>query len=129
MLSVIIPTLNAELNLADCLERMKEADEIIVVDGGSTDETISVAEQFGARFLSAPRGRGAQLRDGGAAARGDWLLFLHADTLPDPAWPAAVAAHVENHPNKSAPARATNGASTIAPSIGIAANLTSKAAP
>ena len=102
MLSVVIPTLNAELNLADCLERMKEADEIIVVDGGSTDETISVAEQFGARFLSAPRGRGAQLRDGGAAARGDWLLFLHADTLPDPAWPAAVAAHVENHPNKSA---------------------------
>ena len=56
MLSVVIPTLNAELNLADCLERMKEADEIVVVDGGSTDETISVAEQLGARFLSAPRG-------------------------------------------------------------------------
>jgi len=99
VLSVVIPTLNAETHLADCLERMKGADEIVVVDGGSTDETISVAEQFGAHFLSAPRGRGAQLRAGGEAARGDWLLFLHADSLPDPVWPAAIAAHIAGHPN------------------------------
>ena len=102
MLSLVIPTLNAESHLAECLERMKEADEIIVVDGGSTDATVSVAEQFRTRFLSTPRGRGEQLRAGAKAARGDWLLFLHADTLPDPAWPAAVAAHIDRHPNKSA---------------------------
>ena len=102
MLSVVIPTLNAEGHLAACLERMKGADEIVVVDGGSTDETVSVAKQSRARSLSAPKGRGAQLKAGGEAARGDWLLFLHADTLPDPSWPAAVAAHVTAHPHKSA---------------------------
>ena len=102
MLSVIIPTLNAEGHLAACLERMKGADEIVVVDGGSTDETVSVVKQYQVRCLSAPKGRGSQLRAGAEAARGDWLLFLHADTLPDPSWPAAVAAHVTAHPNRSA---------------------------
>ena len=102
MLSVVIPTLNAEAHLAACLERMKDADDIVVVDGGSIDETVSVAKQFGTRILSAPMGRGSQLRAGAEAARGDWLLFLHADTLPGPAWPAAVAAHVATHPNRSA---------------------------
>ena len=101
MLSVVIPTLNAEAHLAACLERMKGADEILVVDGGSIDQTVSVAKLFGARCLSAPKGRGSQLRAGGEAARGDWLLFLHADTLPDPSWPAAVAAHVTAHSNRS----------------------------
>ncbi len=93
MLSVVVPTLNAEAHLPAFLERMKPADEILVVDGGSTDRTIAVAEQAGARLLLAPKGRGRQLAAGGEAASGDWLLFLHADSLPAPDWPAAVAAH------------------------------------
>src|SRR5688500_13667191 len=102
MLSVVIPTLNAEWNLGACIDRMRSADEIVVVDGGSTDQTVSIAKQSGVRLLSAPRGRGSQLSAGAEAAGGDWLLFLHADTLLAPRWPAAVAGHIAAHPNKSA---------------------------
>src|SRR5829696_10419999 len=101
-LSVVIPTLNAEPHLAECLERMKAADEIIVVDGGSSDETVPAAERAGARIVMAPKGRGIQLAAGAEAARGDWLLFLHADTLPGRDWLAAVRRHVEAEPGKAA---------------------------
>lgn len=99
MLSVIIPTLNAAAELGACLERMSAADEIIVVDGGSTDGTPAIARETGARLIVAAKGRGNQLRAGGEAARGDWLLFLHADTLPGTSWRAAVQAHVESYPS------------------------------
>ena len=65
--------------------------EIIVVDGGSRDATVAIARAAGARVIEAPRGRGTQLAAGAAAARGDWLLFLHADCRLAPGWEAAVA--------------------------------------
>lgn len=102
MLSVVIPALNCETALRDCLERMQAADEIVVVDGGSNDGSRAVAEAAGARLLVASRGRGAQLRAGAEAARGDWILFLHADTLPGDRWRDAVAAHVAAQPDKAA---------------------------
>jgi rSAM/selenodomain-associated transferase 2 len=67
----------------------------VVVDGGSGDGTADLARAAGARVLTAPRGRGPQLNAGAAAARGDVLLFLHADvTLPAdaPAWVARALA-------------------------------------
>jgi rSAM/selenodomain-associated transferase 2 len=101
LLSVVIPTLNAAGRLADCLERMKAADEIIVVDGGSTDETEAIAEAAASRLILSPKGRGIQLRAGAEAARGDWLLFLHADTLPGHHWRKAVEEHITEHPHKA----------------------------
>ena len=94
MLSIVIPTLNAAAHLGACLERLHGAGEILVVDGGSTDETISIAEAAGARVIVSPKGRGLQLRTGAKAASGDWLLFLHADTRLGSGWIEAAEAHM-----------------------------------
>ena len=103
MLSIVIPTLNAGLTLGDCLSALDECrDEVIVADGGSLDATIAIAERAGVRLIAVPRGRGAQLRAGAEAARGDWLLFLHADTRLGDGWREAVAEHIANHPRKAA---------------------------
>ena len=90
MLSVIIPTLNEEKALPEtlaCLFRQSSGEEVIIVDGGSTDATEKVCEQYpGIRFITSDKGRAAQLNAGARAASGDLLLFLHADTLlPDDA--------------------------------------------
>ncbi len=96
MLAVVIPTLDAAGSLAATLASLAPGraliDEIVVVDGGSTDATVSVAEVGGARVLRAPRGRGGQLRAGVAATGAPWLLMLHADTRLSPGWPAALPA-------------------------------------
>jgi rSAM/selenodomain-associated transferase 2 len=89
-LSVIIPVLNEELVLWSCLDQLKDirtsGAEVIVVDGGSTDKTREVAARLADRVLLAPRGRASQMNAGAQAARGDILLFLHADTaLPEKA--------------------------------------------
>ncbi len=84
--SVIVPTLNEEGVLAATLERARQPNvqELIVVDGGSADTTSTIAARYATLVLSAPRGRAAQMNAGAARARGDILLFLHADTLvPD----------------------------------------------
>jgi rSAM/selenodomain-associated transferase 2 len=93
MLSVVIPTLNAAATLGDCLARLGEVRDVVVVDGGSWDGTQAIAAPAGARLVVADPGRGAQLRLGAEAARGDWLLFLHADTVLAPGWRDAVRDH------------------------------------
>jgi len=65
---------------------MGDGGEIIVVGGGSTDKTVAIAAAFGARVLTAPRGRGTQIAASIAAATHPWLLLLHADTIPSPDW-------------------------------------------
>ncbi len=102
MISVVVPALNAADTLGGCLAAVGEADEIIVVDGGSADSTAAVAEASGARLLRAPRGRGVQLAAGAAAATGDWLLFLHADTILAPGWREAADRHIARRPDRAA---------------------------
>jgi len=99
MLSIIIPTWNASQELAATLDYLGGSIvlpemppwEVVAADGGSMDGTVDLAMSRGGRVVSAPRGRGTQLMAGAAAAQGDWLLFLHADTRPGPGWAKAVA--------------------------------------
>jgi rSAM/selenodomain-associated transferase 2 len=92
MISVVIPTLNAERHLARTLTALVPAAvdglvrEVIVADGGSSDATAAIADAAGATFIAAERGRGQQMRAGARAARSRWLLFLHADTVLQPPW-------------------------------------------
>ena len=97
MISIIIPTLNESARVAALLRHtaaLAGDKELLVVDGGSTDGTpaivetarrdVSTAGVDDVRLLSAPRGRASQMNVGAGAARGDALLFLHADTLLPP---------------------------------------------
>lgn len=100
-ITVVIPTLNAAAELPRCLEALMEGlgegliRELVISDGGSDDATLQLAEEAGAKLVSGAASRGGQLRRGCAAARGEWLLVLHADTHLAPGWAAAVAAHLQ----------------------------------
>ena len=87
LLSIIIPTLNEAEHLPALLGDLKKQKnisiEIIVGDGGSSDATRSVADASGAHFVSARRGRGAQMNAAAGRASGDYFLFLHADSSID----------------------------------------------
>jgi len=87
-LTVVVPALNEAAGIARCLEALAplraRGHEVIVADGGSSDGTPRLAAPFADRVIAAPRGRAAQMNAGAAAARGDALLFLHADTRLPP---------------------------------------------
>lgn len=101
MISVVIPTLNEEALLKRCIENLVSETvdcEIIVADGGSDDDTVSVAAGFpGISIVQTDRGRGRQLNAGAAGARGDILLFLHADTVLDRGWSSGVMSACKHH--------------------------------
>ncbi len=92
MISVVIPVLNAERTLPRTLACLIGPTmrglvrEVVVVDGGSTDDTRAIAEETGAKLLEVPAGRGGQLVAGAEAARSDWILFLHGDTALEETW-------------------------------------------
>jgi rSAM/selenodomain-associated transferase 2 len=106
-LSVVIPALDAAASLPATLAALEEGrraglvGEVILADGASRDATAGIAERAGARVVDAGApGRGRQLVAGAAAAGGDWLLFLHADTRLAPGW-AALAARFLADPDKA----------------------------
>ncbi len=82
-ISIIIPILNEANNITKTVLLLRDAVnvEVIVVDGGSQDETVAIVNSLGIKLLSSPPGRAKQMNAGAALASGDILLFLHADTL------------------------------------------------
>jgi rSAM/selenodomain-associated transferase 2 len=93
-ISIIIPALNEasgiERTIASTLASVNT--EVIVVDGGSSDDTLSLAQNMGAKAIASPAGRAHQMNLGARAATGDILLFLHADTCLPPGFDALVRA-------------------------------------
>jgi rSAM/selenodomain-associated transferase 2 len=114
MVSVVIPAYNEEKALPHTLRELLRQSgdyEVIIVDGGSSDRTLAVLAEFtftecaaprtphdSRLFLTAPKGRASQMNAGAKEARGEWLLFLHADTvLP----PGAIQRLNEMEPNQT----------------------------
>ncbi|MBI3795739.1 MAG: TIGR04283 family arsenosugar biosynthesis glycosyltransferase [Deltaproteobacteria bacterium] len=91
--SVIIPTLNEAEGIAQVITRVRQAGEcqLIVVDGGSSDETLEIAHCHADVVLSSPRGRARQMNVGAQVATGTVLLFLHADTVLPQRFPTLLA--------------------------------------
>lgn len=87
--TIIIPTLNEAQAIVNCLtalQPLRNFCEIIVVDGGSADNTKRLAQPFADKVMSSAKGRAIQMNIGAESAKGDVLIFLHADTfLPDDA--------------------------------------------
>ena len=92
MISVVIPTDNSQHLLPRCFDSLITAAvrgvvrEVIVSDAGSSDGTLTIADAAGAHIVRSRKGRGAQLIDGVAKAKSDWLLFLHPETALEPGW-------------------------------------------
>jgi len=102
--SIIVPTLHEEAHIVltiRSLQRLSGEREIIVVDGGSTDQTVPLACAQNLRVLEAPQGRGLQMHVGALESTGDVLWFLHADTIPP--------AHALEHIRKSLETKSTVG--------------------
>jgi rSAM/selenodomain-associated transferase 2 len=86
-ISIVVPALNEAACIAETLRALRRLEgdkEIIVVDGGSSDDTCAIAAAQGVDVVTAPPGRGTQMHAGTLNATGDVLWFIHADTVPPP---------------------------------------------
>ena len=105
-LSIIVLARDAASTLPAVLAALDEGQpgglvrEILLADGGSTDDTVRLAEAAGAKTMTMPAGRGSQLAAGAAAAGGEWLLFLHADTHLSAGWAAAAKGFIADPANR-----------------------------
>jgi rSAM/selenodomain-associated transferase 2 len=100
-ISVIIPTLNESERIGCCLESVckdEAVTEIIVVDGGSTDDTCEIARSMGAQVFTATKGRGNQINTGILHSHGDVILILHADCLIQEEFPTRILQKLQKHP-------------------------------
>ena len=91
-ISVIIPALNEAPGIARAIASAAQEPEVevIVVDGGSRDDTVQVARRQGATTLEVPAGRARQMNAGAEASSGEYLVFLHADTILPPNYAGLV---------------------------------------
>jgi glycosyltransferase involved in cell wall biosynthesis len=103
--SVAIITLNEEFNLARTLQSVLWADELVIVDSGSEDRTVAVAENFGARVFREPwKGFGVQKNSALAKCTSDWILSLDADEEVTPGLASEVRAVIDAPPSDNSPA-------------------------
>lgn len=132
-LSIVIPTLNAAEALPETADALLEGStrglvrELVISDGRSTDETLSVARELGAIVVTGEKGRGVQIARGVEAARADWLLILHADTHLADGWSREVAAFIAGDCRKAGYFRLRFRSKSVAARfVGAGANLRSR---
>lgn len=134
MISVIIPTRDSAAYLARALAPLIPAvadglvKEAVIVDGGSHDSTLDIAEEAGCTVLRAPAGRAGQMRAGAEAARGAWLLFLWPEMMLDATWIATADSFVARGPMRAAAFRfalddESGGARRLAAWVNLRASL------
>jgi glycosyltransferase involved in cell wall biosynthesis len=108
MISVVIATRNDGLTLGQTLASLVPAAvdalvrEVILADAGSTDDTLAIAEDAGARIVRAEGSSEARLAQGCEAARSDWLLILEASESAPHGWEPAARRHMEHHAGRAA---------------------------
>jgi rSAM/selenodomain-associated transferase 2 len=98
-IDVVIPTLNAAADLAGTLASLGREQNVFICDGGSRDDSVSIARSAGATVAIADAGRGRQLAAGAALGDAPWLLFLHADTVLAPHWTDIAHRFMAEHGN------------------------------
>ncbi|SMX25350.1 TIGR04283 family arsenosugar biosynthesis glycosyltransferase [Boseongicola aestuarii] len=132
-ISVVIPTLNVAALLPGTAEALMAGvtegviGELVVSDGGSDDGTLDVARALGAEIVEGPAGRGGQIARGVAAARGRWVLILHADTHLSAHWVEAALRHMREHGETAGYFRLVFRAAGVAPKlVALGANLRSR---
>jgi rSAM/selenodomain-associated transferase 2 len=119
MISVVIPTLEAAETLASTLAALVPAAargivrDVVIADGGSSDDTLKIADLAGCTIVKAERGRGLQLAAGAERAKASWILFLHADTVLSEGWDGEAAQFIS---------RAERGASDTAAAFAFGLN-------
>lgn len=102
-ISIIIPVLNEEKSISHILTYLENnsskenIEEVIIVDGGSVDKTISIAAEKGATVINSPKGRAKQMNSGAKKAKGDILYFLHVDTLPPSHFDKSILSAIQNN--------------------------------
>ena len=107
MISVVIATHNDERTLGQSLAALVPAAvdglvrEVILADAGSTDDTLEIAEDAGARVVRTEGPEADRLARGCEAARGDWLLLLQAGHVPPAGWAQAAVRHLAEHPGRA----------------------------
>ena len=110
-LSIVLAVYNEEKNLAECLKSIEHiADEIVIVDGGSTDNTVEIAQKFGARVIKTTNPPMFHINKQKAleAAKGDWILHLDADERVAPALAKQIQEAVKGYPIEIVDAKKQN---------------------
>jgi len=131
-LSIVIPTLNSTKTIAPTLMSLSEGittgliKELIISDGNSTDAINEMCEEIGAILIKGKRGRGIQLHRGAMQAKGEWILFIHSDTMLPNGWTDAFLNHIKTGKNAGYCKLSFDDASIKAKIISAGANLRSK---